>query len=266
MTAPAPLRSDELKGQSAIVTGGAQGIRRTIVDALAAMGARAAIADIQGEAAARVSAEVSAAYEVAAFAVSTDVSQRTHVDDLARRVLEDFGSVQILVCAAGGLLGHVARPLEQTADEAWHDIVNVNLHGTFYVCRAFIGRMKKQRYGGIVNITSGAGRSVSRTKIHAYTTAKAAVYGFTREMAKECGPFGITANSVAPGFVMTPLGRDQWAMKSQEEKDDLMKSIAVGRTAEAQEIAAVTAFLCTPRAGYVTGQVIGVDGGHWMFG
>jgi 3-oxoacyl-[acyl-carrier protein] reductase len=253
MTTPAPFLSGDLKGHNAVVTGGAQGIGRAIVEALAAMGARVAIADIQGEAGMRTAEAVGERYGATVISVPTDVAQRAHVDDLAQRVLDAFDGVQILVCAAGGPLGHVARPLEDTSDETWHHILNVNLHGTFHACRAFVAPMKRQGYGRIVNITSGAGRSVSRTKIHAYTTAKAAVHGLTREIAKECGGYGVTANSVAPGFVMTPLGREQWAMKSQAERDDLMKSIAVGRTAEPEEIAAVAAFLCTPRAGFITG-------------
>ncbi len=256
----------DLQGQIAVVTGAAQGIGLAIARALATMGTRIAIVDIQRERAQAIARELAQAHGVEVIAVPTDVADPAQVRTMAQRVLDAWDTVHILVNSAGGVLEAVAQPLEEVTDETWHRLINVNLHGSFYTCRALIEPMKLQRYGRIINISSGAGRSTSRTRIHAYTTAKAGVHGFTRELAREVGRLGITANAVAPGFIMTPLGQQQWAMKSQAGKDDLLSTIAVGRTGVPEDIASVVAFLCTPHASYITGQVIGVDGGHWMFG
>ncbi|MGC8480218.1 MAG: SDR family NAD(P)-dependent oxidoreductase, partial [Acidimicrobiales bacterium] len=160
----------------------------------------------------------------------------------------------------------VHHPIEEITDEQWSAVVDANLTGTFHCTRAVVGHMKQQRWGRIVNISSGAGRSVSLTGIQAYASAKAAQIGFTRQMAHELGQFNITVNCIAPGFVLSnPTTQAQWESYGEEGQRRLVEGIALRRLGEPRDIANGVAFFVSENASWVTGQTIAIDGGHGIF-
>ena len=193
---------------------------------------------------------------------SVDVTDRAQVAAL----LERIGPVDILVNNAGGVVGQVGRPLEEVSDEDWQAVVDANLKSTFVCTRAVVPGMKAAGYGRIVNISSGAGRSVSLTGIQAYASAKAGQIGFTRQTAHELGPFGITVNSIAPGFVLSnPTSIRQWESYGEEGQSAILGKIATRRLGEPEDIANGVLFFADEASGWVTGQVLSIDGGHSIF-
>jgi 3-oxoacyl-[acyl-carrier protein] reductase len=230
----------DLNGRTALVTGTAQGIGAAIAAVLERHGATVHGVDKD----------------------SVDVTDRGQVDAL----LERIGPVDILVNNAGGVVGQVGRPLEEVSDEDWQAVVDANLKSTFVCTRAVAPGMKTAGYGRIVNISSGAGRSVSLTGIQAYASAKAGQIGFTRQTAHELGPFGITVNSIAPGFVLSnPTSIHQWESYGEEGQSAILGKIATRRLGEPEDIANGVLFFVAAEASWVTGQVISIDGGHSIF-
>jgi 3-oxoacyl-[acyl-carrier protein] reductase len=184
------------------------------------------------------------------------------VDDFVTSV----GRVDILVNNAGGVVGQVGRPLEDVSEHDWRAIVDANLTSTFLCTRAVAPGMKDRRYGRIVNISSGAGRSVSLTGIQAYASAKAGQIGFTRQTAHELGPFGITVNSIAPGFILSnPTSIAQYERYGEEGQRKLVESIATRRLGRPEDIANGVLFFVAEESSWVTGQVLSIDGGHSIF-
>ena len=193
---------------------------------------------------------------------TVDVVDSEQVAELASRI----GRVDILVNNAGGVVGQVGRPREEVSDEDWRAVVDANLTSTFVCTRAFVPGMKAAGYGRIVNISSGAGRSVSLTGIQAYASAKAGQIGFTRQMAHELGPVGITVNCIAPGFVLSnPTSIRQWESYGEDGQRALLEQIATRRLGEPEDIANGVLFFVAEEASWVTGQVISIDGGHSIF-
>jgi 3-oxoacyl-[acyl-carrier protein] reductase len=230
----------DLTGRTALVTGTAHGIGAAILAALRAHGAAAHGVD-------RDECDVSDAAQVAAL-------------------LGRIGPVDVLVNNAGGVCGQTGRPLEEVADEDWRAVVDANLTSTFVCTRAVAPAMKAAGWGRIVNISSGAGRSVSLTGIQAYASAKAGQLGFTRQMAHELGPSGITVNAVAPGFVRSnPTTERQWDAYGPEGQRALVESLALRRLGTPEDIAAGVLYFASEAAGWVTGQVLSIDGGHALF-
>jgi 3-oxoacyl-[acyl-carrier protein] reductase len=230
----------DLRGRTALVTGTAQGIGSTIAATLGQHGATVHGVDKD----------------------TVDVSDPEQVAALIERI----GTVDILVNNAGGVVGQVGRPLEAVSDDDWQAVVDANLTSTFVCTRAVVPRMKNAGYGRIVNISSGAGRSVSLTGIQAYASAKAGQIGFTRQTAHELGPFGITVNSIAPGFVLSnPTSIRQWESYGEEGQSAILSSIATRRLGEPQDIANGVMFFVAEEASWITGQVISIDGGHSIF-
>ena len=224
----------------AVVTGTAHGIGSGIADALAAAGATVHGCD-------RDTVDVSDPEQVHAF-------------------IERIGSLDILVNNAGGVVGQVGRPLEDVSDEDWRAVVDANLTSTFVCTRAVAPGMKERGYGRIVNISSGAGRSVSLTGIQAYASAKAGQLGFTRQTAHELGPFGITVNAIAPGFVLSnPTSIAQYERYGEDGQQRLLESIATRRLGTPADIANGVLFFASEEASWVTGQVLSIDGGHSIF-
>ena len=224
----------------AVVTGTAQGIGQAIADALAASGA--VVHGIDKD--------------------TVDVTDSAAVNAF----FADLGRVDILVNCAGGVRGQVHHPIEEVSDEAWRAVVEVNLYGTFHCTRAAAPAMKEADWGRIVNISSGAGRSVSLTGIQAYTSAKAGQIGFTRQMAHELGPYGITVNCIVPGFVLSnPTTRAQWESYGKEGQEALLQSIPLRRLGRPEDIANGVRFFTSEEASWVTGQTISIDGGHALF-
>jgi 3-oxoacyl-[acyl-carrier protein] reductase len=230
----------ELDAMTAVVTGTAQGIGRAVADRLAANGA--------------------AVHEVDKDTI--DLSDSAATEDFFAQV----GDVDILVNVAGGVVGQTHIPIDELTDEAWNAVIAANLTTTMNCTRAAARTMKRRRYGRIVMISSGAGRSVSLTGIQAYTSAKAAQIGFTRQMAHELGRFGITVNCIAPGFVLSnPTTQAQWDSYGEEGQRALVERIAVRRTGTPEDIARGVEFFVAPDAGWVSGQTISIDGGHSLF-
>jgi 3-oxoacyl-[acyl-carrier protein] reductase len=170
--------------------------------------------------------------------------------------------VAILVNTAGGVAGQVGRPIEEVAEDAWHKVVNANLTTMFLCTRAVVPAMKQRGWGRIINISSAAGLTVSKTGIQAYASAKAGQLGFTRQMAHELGPFGITVNCIAPGFVLSnPTTQVQWDSYGPEGQRALVAGIAMGRLGQPGDIANGVSFFAAEKSGWVTGQIIAIDGG-----
>jgi len=227
-------------GRVAIVTGTAQGIGRGIAHALTAAGAVVHGCDKD----------------------TVDVTDAAQVDAF----VAEIGRVDILVNNAGGVVGQVGRPLEEVTDDDWRAVVDANLTSTFVCTRAVAPGMKERGYGRIVNISSGAGRSVSLTGIQAYASAKAGQIGFTRQTAHELGPYGITVNSIAPGFVLSnPTSIAQFESYGEEGQRQLVESIATRRLGTPEDIANGVLFFVSEEASWVTGQVLSIDGGHSIF-
>ena len=229
--------TEGLTGRTAVVTGTAHGIGAAIAQALSDQGAT-----VQG--------------------VDKDVADLAS-PDAVRAFFAAVGPVDILVNNAGGVCGQVGQPLEEVTDDDWRQVVDANLTSTFLCTRAVVPAMKERRWGRIVNISSGAGRTVSLTGIQAYASAKAAQIGFTRQMAHELGPFGITVNCIAPGFVLSnPTTQRQWESYGSAGQDALVQGIAMRRLGTPADIANGVVFFVAERSSWVTGQTISIDGGH----
>jgi 3-oxoacyl-[acyl-carrier protein] reductase len=191
-----------------------------------------------------------------------DVTDSAQVD----RYFRSLPEVDILINNAGGVCGQTFSPLEEITDQAWHAVVDANLTGAFHCTRAVVAGMKQKGWGRIVNISSGAGRSVSLTGIQAYASAKAGQIGFTRQMAHELGRFGITVNCIAPGFILSnPTSRAQWESYGEEGQARVLAGIAVGRLGAADDIAHGVRFFCSERSSWITGQTLSIDGGSALF-
>jgi 3-oxoacyl-[acyl-carrier protein] reductase len=198
--------------------------------------------------------------------VPADLEDPATADKVAQTALDEYGRIDILVNNAGGVVGQVGKPLDEVSDQEWRAIVDANLTSAFLCTRAVIPGMKAARAGSIVNISSGAGRSVSLTGIQAYASAKAGQIGFTRQMAHELGPFGITVNCIAPGFVRSnPTTEKQWESYGEEGQRRLVEGIALRRLGRAEDIANGVRFFVSSRASWITGQVLSIDGGRSLF-
>ena len=187
--------------------------------------------------------------------------------DLTRKALvtalvQEHGPFDILVHAAGGVCGQAGRPLEDIPEEDWHSILGINMTAAFLLAQAVTPGMKAKGYGRMVMISSGAGITVSLTGIQAYASAKAGEIGLTRQLAHELGQFGITVNSVAPGFVRSnPTTERQWDSYGEEGQKQLLQRIATRRLGKLDDIANAVAFFASEQAGWISGQVLSVDGG-----
>jgi 3-oxoacyl-[acyl-carrier protein] reductase len=230
-----------LAGKTAVVTGTAHGIGAGIAKALRDDGA-------------------------SVHEVDRDPMAEHAVDLTDSAAVRDFfsavGPVDILVNNAGGVCGQVGHPLEDVPDADWQAVVSANLTTAFHCTRAVVPGMKERRWGRIVNISSAAGLTVSKTGIQAYASAKAGLIGFTRQMAHELGPLGITVNCIAPGFILSnPTTERQWESYGPDGQRELINGIATRRLGDPADIANGVQFFASPRSGWVTGQVIAIDGG-----
>ena len=248
-------------GRTAIVTGAAHGFGRAIALRLAALGARVVACDVLKDELDET-ARLGAAQQTTIDVRVADVSDRRAVQALARETHDAHGRIDILVNDAGGVMGQVGRPLEEVSEADWRAIFAVNLDGAFYCSQAVAPAMKAARYGRIVNISSGAGLGISLTGIQAYASAKAGQIGLTRQLAHELGPWGITVNNVAPGFVRSnPTTEKQWASYGEDGQRKLVETIALKRLGSPDDIANGVLFFASEFGGWVTGQTLSIDGG-----
>ena len=228
------------RSRVAVVTGTAQGIGATIATTLETDGIRVHGID-------KDTVDVTDSAAVQAF-------------------FTDVGEVDILVNNAGGVVGQVHHPIEEITDEDWSAVVAANLTSAFLCTRAVVPTMKRRGSGRIVNISSGAGRSVSLTGIQAYASAKAGQIGFTRQMAHELGRFGITVNCIAPGFVMSnPTTIKQWESYGEKGQAAVVDGIAMRRLGAPEDIAHGVRFFVSESSAWITGQTLSIDGGHALF-
>ena len=242
----------DFTGRKAIVTGADHGIGRAIARGLADRGAEVWICGLDAASLAETSGGRMQARVV-------DVADKPAV----QRFVAEAGDVAILVNNAGGVAGQASRPIEEVTHEAWMAIVNANAVGSFNFCQAVAPGMKSRRAGRIVNISSGAGLRPSLTGVQAYTMAKHAVVGLTKQLALEFGPFGITVNSVAPGFVRSnPSTERQWEAYGAEGQKRLVENIHLRRLGTVEDIMHAVLFFASDYAAWVSGQVLQVDGGR----
>jgi len=240
-----------------LVTGAAQGIGRAIGRAFGDAGARVHLADID-EAGVKRSAE-----EIGATAHVADLSDEKASDGLIATLLETEKRLDVLALAAGGVRGQVGRPIEAVSAEEWHGLFRANVDGAFFLIRAAAPHLRKAGWGRIVTISSGAGLRPSLTGIHAYSAAKHALVGLTRQVSGELAPHGVTVNSVAPGLILSnPETVKQWEGYGPEVQQRILATFHTGRLGSPEDIAAATLFLASEFAGWITGQVLSVDGGR----
>lgn len=248
-------------GRVALVTGAAHGFGRAIALAFAARGAIVYGCDILTEELAQTQALCAEAGGVC-HVETVDVRNRSAVFAFVESILAAQPQVDILVNNAGGVLGQVGKPLETISQEDWDDIYAVNTRAAFFFAQAVAPSMKAQRYGRIINISSGAGLGISLTGIQAYASAKAAQIGLTRQLAHELGAWNITVNNIAPGFVRSnPTTEQQWQSYGVEGQQALIDNIALKRLGTPEDIANGVLFFASAYASWVTGQVLSIDGG-----
>ena len=194
--------------------------------------------------------------------VLLDVGDQVAVQTAVSKIEVARNGVDILVNNAGGVCGQVGRPIEEISALDWQKIFDVNLSGTFFMSQAVAVSMKRQKSGRIVNISSGAGRSISLTGIQAYASAKAGQIGLTRQLSHELGDWGITVNCIAPGFILSnPTTEQQWEAMGDAGKEKLLANIALHRLGKPDDIANAVMFFASEQASWITGETLGVDGG-----
>jgi 3-oxoacyl-[acyl-carrier protein] reductase len=252
----------EFSGKTVIVTGGGHGFGRAIAHAFAARGAETWACDINAETLRTTKAEAKPAHGGSIEVRTVDVANREAVAAFVAEASRSRGRIDILVNNAGGVCGQVGQPLEAVTPQQWQVIFDVNVTGAFNFAQAAAPGMKKAGAGRIVNISSGAGLGISLTGIQAYASAKAAQIGLTRQLAHELGPFGITVNNIAPGFVRSnPSTEKQWDSYGADGQKRLVESIALRRLGAPEDIAHGVLFFASDYAGWITGQVLSVSGG-----
>ena len=251
------------QGKTAVVTGAAHGIGRAICLELGRRGARIFAADVLETELQETRRLVQAAGGACEYGV-VDVTSEPQCSAFVARAAAESG-LEILVNCAGGVCGQVHQPIEEVTPEQWDVIVKVNLYGAFYMTRAAAPFMKAERYGRIVNISSGAGRTYSLTGIQAYASAKAGQIGFSRQTAKELGAWNITVNNIAPGFIRSnPMTEKQWDSYGPEGQKALVDSIALKTLGQPEDIAYGVLYFASDFAKWVSGQTISIDGGRTM--
>ena len=244
-----------LANKVAVVTGAGRGIGRAVALAYARMGADVACVSRTEENSAKAAAEVEALGR-RAWAVAVDVSDTAAVDAAAGKILDDAGRVDILVNNAGVTRDNL---LMRMSEEEWDTVINTNLKGAFNFTKALTRPFIKQRSGRIINIASVIGL-IGNAGQSNYAASKAALIGFTKSVAKELAPRGITANAIAPGFIET----DMTAALNDKVRESIIGNVPLGRFGSPDDIAHAAVFLALEASGYITGQVLTVDGGMVM--
>jgi 3-oxoacyl-[acyl-carrier protein] reductase len=245
----------ELIGKVALITGAAQGIGKAVALLLAQNGADLVVSDINLEKAEETAKEIESMGRKA-MAIKVDVANYTDVDRMIQAVMERFGHIDILVNNAG-----IARDklILRMTEEDWDAVLNINLKGTFNCTKAVIKHMVKQRSGKIVNIASVVGEMGNAGQAN-YAASKAGVIGFTKTIAREFAQRGINVNTIAPGYIQTPMTDGL----SEKVKEELKRLIPMERLGQPEDVAHAVLFLVSETSSYITGQVLNVNGGIYM--
>lgn len=250
----------DLSGRVALVTGGSRGIGRAVVELLATNGANVAI-NYRSD---RESAEAAAAFaeskQVSAVVIKANVANLKEAEHLVHETVERLGRIDFLVCNAGIWQG---RAVESISEELWDQTIDINLKGTWTVCRAAVPRMKEQKFGRIVIVSSTAGQR-GEANVSNYAASKGGQISFTKSLSSELASFGINVNCVAPGWVSTEMSEN--ALSDKERLQSIINTIPLGRPATAEEIAGPIVFLCSRWANHITGEVLNVNGGSVLCG
>ncbi|OUM92805.1 MAG: hypothetical protein BAA04_11160 [Firmicutes bacterium ZCTH02-B6] len=245
-----------LTGKVALVTGAGRGIGRAIAHALAGAGASVVVNDLAPPPDVDHLLDALAAHGGTPRFVAANVSRFEEVERMRDEVVAAYGGLDILVNNAG--ITRDAFFTKMTLEQ-WHAVIDVNLHGVFYCCKAFADAMINRGWGRIINISSIVGQTGNLGQAN-YAAAKAAVIGLSQTLARELIRYGITVNAIAPGFVDTAMV----AAIPDKVKEKILAGIPAARLAQPEEIAAAVLYLASPSAGYVTGQVLPVNGGARM--
>jgi 3-oxoacyl-[acyl-carrier protein] reductase len=239
-----------------LVSGAAQGIGRAIATAFRDAGAHVHMADINEEVR-------PTAADIGATAHVLDLSDREASTALVQTIAAEEGRIDVLALAAGGVCGQADLPLAGVTEENWKRVFDANVESVLWLSQAATPFMQKAGWGRIVVISSGAGLRPSLTGLHAYTSAKHAVIGLTKQLSVGLAQYGITANSVAPGLIRSnPTTERQWEAYGPEGQHRLVESLHTKRLGKAEDIATATLFFASEQANWITGQVLSVDGGR----
>ena len=243
------------KGKVAIVTGGSQGIGKSIAEKLADAGANIVIADVLEDKGQETATELQAKGVETHF-IKLNVADRDNTVAMAKEVKEKFGSIDILVNNAGITRDNLVMRMKP---EEWDSVIAVNLTGVFYCTQAVLRTMMKQRSGSIVNIASVVGQMGNAGQVN-YVSSKAGVIGLTKTVAREVGSRGVTVNAVTPGYIDTAMTHDL----SDEVREGMLNMVPLARMGTAEDIANAVRFLVSDDASYITGAVLNVNGGMYM--
>ncbi|MDA0748186.1 MAG: SDR family NAD(P)-dependent oxidoreductase [bacterium] len=249
--------SKPLQGRTAIVTGAGRGMGRACAQALAGLGARLVINDLEESSAEETVRELHTSGTRAAV-FQADITDAPGVHAMVDWAVESFGSADILVNNAGVL--YPTKVLD-ISEEEWDRVIDVNLKGTFICCQAVLPHMQTSGWGRIINFSSTAGKNVSTVGGAHYTAAKAGILGFTRHLAKEVASYGITVNAVCPGLIDTEMVR---TTITEERIQAYEQSFPIPRLGRPEEVADLVAFLSTDKAAYITGASLDINGGDLM--
>ncbi len=248
-----------MKSQVAVVTGGGSGMGEATCHELARRGHRVAVMDINEQAAQRV-CEALRAEGATAVGLTADVADRPAVDDAFARVRADLGSVSILITSAGQF---ALEPFDEISPQSWARVIDVNLTGTFHCCQAALPDMVDAKWGRIVMISSSSAQRGSPKLAH-YAAAKGGVIALTKSLAREYAPLGITVNNIPPSGIETPMQHQSQREGKLPSNEEMAASIPLGHLGTGRDIAAAVGFLASDEAGFITGQVLGVNGGSVM--
>ena len=249
----------EHQSRVAVETGGASGMGESTCHELGRRGHKVAVMDLNGDAAQRVAEELRAD-GVPALGVATDVSDRAAVDEAFAKVRTELGPVHILVTSAGVV---DFAPFLEITPQVWQRLVDVNLNGTFHCAQVALPDMLEAGWGRIVMISSSSAQRGSPGMAH-YAASKGALISFTKSLAREFGPNGITVNNIPPSGIETPMQHQGQAAGHLPPNEQMAASIPLGHLGTGDDIAAAVGFLCSEEAGFITGQTLGVNGGSVM--